>query len=459
MVEILIVDDEQTIREILADVLQQRGFQVFTQGNPQQGFEFFLRHPVDMVVTDLCMPGMSGIDLLRQILEIAPLTLVMVMTGFGSIQEAVTAMKLGAVDFIEKPFMLAQVVDKIEQILQKQNLPEPNQERTSFGRLIGNSKAMQNLYHMIEKVAISNASVLILGESGTGKDLVAQEIHAHSLRSELPFVVVNCAALVATLLEDELFGHAKGAFTGAQMVKRGRFELAHTGTLFLDEIAEIPVNLQTKLLRVLQERAIERVGSTDNISIDVRFLAATNRNITELLANGQFREDLYYRLNVITLKIPPLRERKSDISLIAQHYLNQYAQEMQKKMRFAPETLARLQEFSWPGNVRQLQNIIHRGVILADGEILTPRELGEDLEYVPQNSETRRLNYTVASTIIPDPNDLSARNITERLQEVEKKSILQALDSCNWNQTQAARQLGLKRTVLQYKMKKYGIKK
>ncbi len=462
MMEILIVDDEAAIRDILFSVLQSEGYNVHTARNGEEGLALFLRHPMDMVITDLKMPGMSGLDFLAKILEIAPLTLAIVITGYGSIPDAVTAIKLGAIDFIEKPFALENIPKKIQEVFDRQNLPDTNSTRDRFGCLIGNSKAMQNLYSMIEKVALSDASILILGESGTGKDLVAQEIHEHSRRSKEPFVVVNCAALVPSLLEDELFGHVKGAFTGAQLSKRGRFELANNGTIFLDEIGEVPINLQSKLLRVLQEKAIERVGSTEKLSVNVRFLAATNRDLQTLLGDGQFREDLYYRLNVVSLKIPPLRERKSDISLIAQYYLDYYSQELNKKIKFSPETLVRLQNFSWPGNVRQLQNVIHRGAILVEGDTFTPSQLGPDL-YDTGKKKLIEANLNMQNVSLlesPKPQSSpSGENMVEYLEDIEKNSILQALEACHWNQTKTALKLGLKRTALQYKMKKYDLKR
>ena len=443
MINILVVDDKKSMRDMLAMMLREKGYRPLTKASAEDALEVLAELPIDIIITDLKMPGMGGLELLEEVRKRAPHTSVLLITAYGSIQDAVAAIKLGAVDFIEKPFPLEVMEEKIAQIIKKRHLKNTHSYRVKMGDIVGHGSATQNLYQLIEKVAPSDSSILIIGESGTGKELVAKEIHKYSLRKDQAFVAINCGALVETLLEDELFGHEKGAFTGAQRLKKGRFELADAGTLFLDEIAEMPVNLQVKLLRVLQENCLERVGGTSRVDIDVRIIAATNKDLNQLMQHGQFREDLYYRLNVITIEVPPLRDRKEDIALISEHFLARCNEKLAKEVRFDQDALAYLQAFSWPGNVRQLQNVIERGVVLAEGEWFTTRELPPEI--------CKQLNLS------QEPQQ--ATNIVQQLECIEKEAIRHVLEKHDWNQTRAALELGIGRTALQYKMKKYEIGK
>jgi two-component system NtrC family response regulator len=441
MSTILIVDDKKDMCETLESHLKDAGYQVLTTTQPKEVAALLDKTEVDVLVTDLQMPGMTGLELLEQVKVKNPRLNVLVMTAYGTVEDAVTAMKNGAFDFLLKPFSMLELELKIGNVIQLRSLQDQNQvlkdELSQYrGNMVGDSPAMKKVYDIIRKVASVRTTVLITGESGTGKELVAQALHQSSPWSTAPFIRVNCAALAPTLLESELFGHEKGAFTGADKRKLGRFEMAQGGTLFLDEISEIPLDLQVKLLRVLQERELERVGGIQTIKVDTRVITASNRDLKAQVDKGAFREDLYYRLNVVTVHLPPLRERWEDIPLLAVHFINRFSKELGKPVRpLNPALLAALQSHSWPGNVRELQNTLERAVVLSEGdEIYTIPE-------IPSQASSG------ASTT---PGSLS-----DILDQTEKKLIMVALQECDGVQNRAAKKLGVSRSALQYKIAKH----
>lgn len=380
---LLIVDDEPNIRRVLTAVFEKAGYRVLTAENGRKALDVVSSEPdVNVMICDLIMPDLNGVEVLKSAKEINPQLSVVMITAHGTIKTAVDAMKLGAFDYITKPFDMDEIKLVVKNAAERSELLEENihlkqelKSRYSFEGIIGSSSKMQEVFKIVERVANSNATVLIRGESGTGKELIARAIHYNSPRAAKPFIAVSCAALPETLLESELFGYEKGAFTGAVGQKAGRFELAHQGTLFLDEVPEISPPVQVKLLRVLQEREFERVGGTKTIKVDVRLIAATNRDLEQLVAEGHFRPDLYYRLQVIQVFLPPLRERTEDIPLLVQHFIEKYNKENGKLVKgVTDETMDLLMKYRWPGNVRELENVIERGVVLADAneDLITP---------------------------------------------------------------------------------------
>ena len=380
---ILIVDDEANIRRVLDAVFSKDGYRVLTAENGKKALDVIATEPnLDVLLCDLIMPDLNGIEVLKSAREINPFLSVVMITAHGTIKTAVDAMRFGAFDYITKPFDMDEIKLIVKNALERKKLLSENTElkrelksRYKFDEIVGSSGKMQDVYKIIERVANSNATVLIRGESGTGKELVARAIHYNSPRSAKPFIAVSCAALPETLLESELFGHEKGAFTGAVGQKAGRFELANLGTLFLDEIAEVSLSMQVKLLRVLQERKFERIGGTKTLNMDVRMIAATNRNIEDAVALGEFREDLYYRLQVIQVFLPSLRERKEDIPPLIEHFVEKFNKQNGREIKYAsPECMDMLMKYDWPGNIRELENAIERGVVLADpnSEYITP---------------------------------------------------------------------------------------
>jgi two-component system NtrC family response regulator len=399
MESILIVDDEKNYLLILEDLLSEEGYHVATADTAEKGLEIVAEYDLDVVITDMKMPGMDGMAFLHRIHIQHPDLPIIMMTAFGSVEKAVEAMKKGAFDYILKPFKneelkltIRKAIDHHQLVRRNRYLSQELQERYQFGNIIGKSAPMQRIYQLIEKVAPSRATILITGESGTGKELIARAIHFNSSRRELPFITVNCGALPETLLESELFGHEKGAFTGAVNLRKGRFELAHEGTLFLDEISEMSPPLQVKLLRVLQEMEFERVGGSQTLKVDVRVVAASNRNLKEEVARGRFRSDLYYRLNVVHVQLPPLRERTDDIPLLVSHFLAKYTQEGSPVLTaFEPEAMRTLLDYSWPGNVRELENVIERAVILSTGERIMVKDLPQEIREPAQSM--RRQEY------------------------------------------------------------------
>ncbi|MCF8090849.1 MAG: sigma-54 dependent transcriptional regulator [Desulfotignum sp.] len=456
MESILIVDDEKHYRLILSEVLQEEGYTSFTAASGMEALDLLKSQIIDLVLTDVKMPGMTGIDLLEKIKEITPDLPVIIMTAFGSVEKAVEAMHKGAYTFILKPFENEALIAHISKSISMYRIVQENarlrdaiQTRYQFDNIIGKSKPMQKLYDIIRKVAPTNAAVLIEGESGTGKELVAKSIHYNSQRKDNSLVAVNCAAFAESLLESELFGHEKGAFTGAAALKKGRFELADKGTLFLDEIGELPMPLQVKLLRVLQEKTIDRVGGTTPIPVDFRLIAATNKTLEEEVAKKRFREDLYYRLNVVKAVIPPLRERPEDIPLLMNHFIKKFTQESESTSRIkgiSKDAAQILCDHPWSGNVRELENVIERSVILAPEDIITSADLPP------------HIRQTSGSTLdlegIPE-----GVGLAETLTAVEKRMIIRAMNLSGNVQTKAAQILGIGKSGLNQKLKKYNLDK
>ena len=454
METILIVDDEKNYPPIIAAVLEGEGYDTLTANSGHQAMEILRNSDVDLILADLKMPIMNGIELLEEIKIIDPDLPVIMMTAHGTVEKAVEAMQKGAYNFIQKPFENEQLVIFVKKAVAMFNLIKENRNLLStfrrqyrFGNIIGKSKPMQTVFELIRKVAPSGASVLIEGESGTGKELVAKSIHFNSPRNEKPFIAVNCAALAETLLESELFGHEKGAFTGAASTRKGRFEVADDGTLFLDEIGELSQNLQVKLLRVLQEKAFERVGGIKPIHVDIRLITATNKRLKEEVAAGRFRDDLYYRLNVVRINLPSLKDRTDDIPLLTNHFIKKFADERQASNPVAgidQAVIRMFYEYTWPGNVRELENVIERAMILCPGETIQLSDLPRDF----QENVSRPLNLE---------NIAENAHLNETLAMVEKMMIKRALKLSNNIQARAAALLGIGKSGLNQKIKKYGL--
>jgi len=454
METILIVDDEKNYPPIIAAVLEGEGYDTLTANSGHQAMEILRNSDVDLILADLKMPIMNGIELLEEIKIIDPDLPVIMMTAHGTVEKAVEAMQKGAYNFIQKPFENEQLVIFVKKAVAMFNLIKENRNLLStfrrqyrFGNIIGKSQPMQTVFELIRKVAPSGASVLIEGESGTGKELVAKSIHFNSPRNEKPFIAVNCAALAETLLESELFGHEKGAFTGAASTRKGRFEVADDGTLFLDEIGELSQNLQVKLLRVLQEKAFERVGGIKPIHVDIRLITATNKRLKEEVAAGRFRDDLYYRLNVVRINLPSLKDRTDDIPLLTNHFIKKFADERQASNPVAgidQAVIRMFYEYTWPGNVRELENVIERAMILCPGETIQLSDLPRDF----QENVSRPLNLE---------NIAENAHLNETLAMVEKMMIKRALKLSNNIQARAAALLGIGKSGLNQKIKKYGL--
>jgi DNA-binding NtrC family response regulator len=444
---ILVVDDEEQMRDLLAKVLERNDYEVSVVSDGAAALASLEREPVDLVLTDVRMPGIDGMEALRAIKELNPEIVVIIMTAFGSIDQAVQAVKDGAYDYINKPFKIDELLLTIQKALEDRRLRQEvttlRQEvhtRYQFDRLIGKSRPMQEIFTLIEQVAASRSTVMISGKSGTGKELVAKAVHYNSPRAAKAFVAVNCAAIPAELLESELFGHEKGAFTGAIATKVGKFELATGGTLFLDEVGSMRLDLQAKILRALQEREVERVGGTRTIKIDVRVLAATNRDLKKAVEEGTFREDLYYRLNVVPITLPDLKDRQEDIPLLANHFVKKFAQESNPTIReISKEAMAVLLAYAWPGNVRELENAIERAVTLGRG----PAVLTTDLP--PQ----------LVGGVSP-LEKIMAREAT--LEDLERDYIAMILRRTKGHQIRAASILGIDRRTLYRKIRRYGLK-
>ncbi|OQY04481.1 MAG: DNA-binding response regulator [Desulfobacteraceae bacterium 4572_123] len=450
---ILIVDDEKNYPLILSAVLEEENFEALTANSGREALEILSISDVDLVVTDMKMPGMDGIELLEHIKAKDPELPVIMMTAHGTVDKAVEAMQKGAYSYILKPFendrlilYVKKAIDMYEVVKDNRRLRDDIESRYSFGNLIGKSKCMQDVFTTIKKVAPSTATVLIEGESGTGKELVAKSIHFNSPRRSRPFIAVNCCALTESLLESELFGHEKGSFTGAVAMKKGRFEMADGGTLFLDEIGELSQNLQVKLLRVLQEKTIERVGGVKPITINIRVLAATNKNLKQEVQKGHFREDLFFRLNVVNLVLPPLRQRQEDLHILTKHFIDKYTDEHDAGIpaKTVDKEVERLfHNYRWPGNVRELENVIERALIMCSGNILTISDLPGDLK--------DSIQYEIREEI---PGNAK---LHETLVMIEKKMILRSLKMTNNVQTHAAALLGIGKSGLNQKIKKYNL--
>lgn len=447
---ILLVDDEDVQRTLLAEQLRKQRHTVDEASRVDEALQKYQNRTYDVVLTDYRMPDGTGLDLLRALKNVHPDPVVIVITAYGSIEGAVQAMREGAHDYLTKPINLEEVsvvLQRIESLLtlksENQLLREQLTRQYSFTGIISQSKAMEHVLNIAARVAMSSATVLLRGESGTGKELIARAIHYASDRKEKPFVTVNCAALNENLLESELFGHEKGAFTGAEKMRRGRFELAHGGTLFLDEIGDVPLSTQVKLLRVLQEKQFERVGGNETLTVDVRILAATNRDLEAAIKEGSFREDLYYRLNVVTIEIPPLRQRREDIPPLLEHTLARFSQEYKKhNIEFSKEAWELLLRYDYPGNVRELENIVQRAVVMCRGNTITTDDLPQVLKgYQPEPSRSAH-----------------RQTLPERVEQLEKDLIFEALRLFSNNQTKAAEYLGISERNLRYRLKKWGVK-
>jgi two-component system NtrC family response regulator len=445
--KILIIDDDTSLRRVLEYNLQEEGYDVVTAGDGEAGLRLFSEQQPALVITDLKMPGMSGFQVLQQVKEQSPQTLVLVITAFGAVETAVEAMKLGAFDYITKPFNRDALKLTIRKALAMQGLAVENLrlkeelvERHDFNNLVGMSQAMEQVFAVVRKVADTEATVLITGESGTGKELVARAIHSYSSRRSAPFVAVNCAAIPRDLLESELFGHVKGAFTGAIRDKAGKFQQADRGTLLLDEVGELPVDLQAKLLRAIQEKAVDPVGGERSLKLDVRVLAATNADLEQAIVDGGFRDDLYYRLAVIPIHLPPLRARQEDIPLLIRHFCTKHGA---TQVAFSPQALAVLSAYVWSGNVRELENTIERLLIMRSGDTIQASDLPAKLR------ETKAPSRKGGVVNLP-PDGYS-------LEQLERDVVVAALDRTGWNQTAAARFLRIPRHTLLYRMEKYHI--
>lgn len=442
--KILVVDDEPLVRNFLKEVLEAEDYEVLTTEDGLSALKEVERGGIDLVITDVRMPKLNGIDLLKEVKKRSPSTLVVVITAYGTIENAVEAMKNGACDYITKPLSPEQIKLAIQKASQHKNLLNENRylrsevsQRYNFEQLIGRSPQMRRVYEMIDRVAPTNATVLIQGESGTGKELVARAIHYRSPRKDKPFVKVNCAALPEDLLESELFGHERGAFTGAVSKREGRFELADRGTLLLDEISETSPAFQAKLLRVLQEQEFERVGGSKTIKVDVRVIATTNKDLKQAIREGKFREDLYYRLNVLPIYLPPLRERKEDIPLLVQHFLEKYSRQNGLRIKsLSKKCLDMMMQYEWPGNVRELENVIERAVVMSEGETIFP-------ENISLSSPVQKMGLSFPEEIT--------------LEEMEKRLILHTLQRTGGNRTEAAKILGISVRTVRNKLKKYGM--
>ena len=452
-------DDERSLRELLAIVLRREGYEVLLAENGRMALSALARGPVDLLISDIKMPDMSGVDVLRSAKTSDPALSAIMMTAFASTETAVEAMRLGACDYLVKPFDVDELKLKVREKLESRQLRQENlllkralNEPHAFAGIIGRSSAMQSVFDLVESVARTTSTVLVTGESGTGKELVARALHQQSLRRDRPFVALNCGALTETLLESELFGHMKGSFTGADTTKKGLIEGAEGGTIFLDEIGETTPMMQVKLLRVLQERRFRRVGGLEEIEADIRVIAATNQDLARMVAEGRFREDLYYRINVIPIQLPPLRDRREDIPLIAEHFLGKYRQSMGKAIEtIAGEAMSLLTAYHWPGNIRELENVIERAVALER----TPAILAESLP-VQLRSGVRPLGSAPAGDVEALPS--AGFDLEQHVQNVERRYLAQALERAGGVQVRAAELLGMSFRSFRYYAKKYNLK-
>lgn len=453
---ILLIDDEESQLESLKSFLERRGFKVFTANNGLEGLRIVSNNIIDLVLTDFRMPEISGLSVIEKVKEINPNIDAVVMTAYSSVTDAVNIMKAGAYDYLVKPIDLNQLLTLIERIQEKQFLISENKmlkeklyERRSISSIISSSKEMEEVLSAVYRVADSKATVLIRGESGTGKELIANAIHYSGIRKDKPMITVNIAALSENLLESELFGHEKGAYTGAINSRIGKFEAANTGTIFIDEVGEIPIQIQVKLLRVIQFGEVERVGSDKKIKTDVRIIAATHRNLEEMVSKGEFREDLYYRLNVITLSIPPLRKRRGDVELLIDFFLKKYNEIYQKsELKISKEALDKLRKYDYPGNVRELENIIERAVVLSRQDLIVLKNLPPSVLQMSQNNSP--------DLIDGDINDLSYE---DTMKTFETDLILKALNQANANQSAAARLLKISERHFRSRMERLGLKR
>jgi len=443
---ILVVDDEPAQRELVGGFLRKQGFDVVEAAGGGEAVARFKREPFDLVLTDQRMPDLSGLDVLEAVRSASPETAVVIMTAYGTIETAVSAIKAGAADYLTKPLNLDELLHRVHRVRERHHLVRENRElrealteRHRVEGIVGDSGQMQEVLSLVRRVAASDATVLIRGESGTGKELIARALHYASPRAAGPLVKVNCAALAESLLEAELFGHEKGAFTGAVASRKGRFELADGGSIFLDEIGDLPPHLQVKLLRVLQEREFERVGSSRSVKVDVRLLAATHRNLEALVRDGRFRDDLYYRINVVTIMLPPLRERREDLPPLIEHFLRTFAEKNGKTVRgVTREAREALLRYDYPGNIRELENLMERAVVLTRDDVIGMEDLPLTLE-------------------APPPESGEGAGLIAAVEGLERRMIREALAKAEGTQTRAAELLGISERVLRYKLRKYGL--
>jgi len=453
--KILVADDEQSMREFLDIMLKKEGYKVSLASNGEEVVKMIDNDLFDLVLLDIRMPKLDGISALKKIKAIAPETIVIMITAYASADTAIKAMKEGAYDYITKPFKVEEIKLIINNALEKKNLQKENillkqvvRDRYHFGNIIGQSLKMVALYDLLEKVSPTKTNILVTGESGTGKELVAKAIHYNSPRKEKPFVTLNCGAIPESLIESELFGHMKGAFTDAIATKKGLFEVADEGTIFLDEISELPLLMQVKLLRVLQDKEFKRVGGTEDIRVDVRIISATNKDLEEAVKEKRFREDLFYRLNVIQVKLPPLRDRKEDIPILANHFLKKYSEELNKNiLKISPEALQILLNYEYPGNVRELQNIIERAVALESNQELTVHNLSSYL------SEQPLLKKGPIDIEIPS----EGIDLEKIVEDLERTLLLKALDKTKGIKKKAAELLHINFRSMRYRLEKYGL--
>jgi two-component system response regulator PilR (NtrC family) len=453
---ILVVDDERSMRELLAIVLRREGYEVLLAENGRAAIDLLEREPVDLLISDIKMPDLSGVDVLRAAKQIDQDILGIMITAFASTESAVEAMRLGACDYLSKPFDIDLLKMKVREKIENRQLRQENVllKRSlglahQFSNIIGRSEAMLAVFKMIETVARTNSTILLTGESGTGKGLVAQAIHFHSLRRDKPMVSLNCGAMPENLLESELFGHMRGAYTGADSNKKGLLEVAEKGTVFLDEIGEMSAVMQVKLLRVLQERRFRRVGGLEELTADIRVIAATNQDLTRLIAEGRFREDLFYRINVIPISLPPLRERREDIGMVAEHFLAKYAEQMDKQITgISHQAMELLTQHDWPGNIRELENVIERAVALEASPTILPDSLPASVR-----GDAPKVAQASVDGLPESGFDLEAH-----VKDIERGYIAEALKRAGGNLTKAGKLLGLEFRQVRYLVKKYNLK-
>jgi two-component system response regulator PilR (NtrC family) len=453
---ILVVDDEESIREFLEIMLKKEGFEVSLAEDGAQAKDMILKKSYDMVISDLQMPNMNGIELLKFVKDSAPDTVFMMITAFGTTETAVEAMKMGAYDYITKPFKIDEVRMNINNALKSRNLEVENRslkkelvKEYSFQNIIGNSPAMHQIFDLIKRVSQAPTNILVTGESGTGKEVVAKAIHFNGPLKDKPFVTINCGAIPENLMESEMFGHKKGSFTGAVTDKAGLFEVADGGSLFLDEVGELPVTIQVKLLRAIQERVIRRVGATEDMKVDVRIIAATNRNLEEMVQKGTFRQDLFYRLNVINIRTPPLRERKEDIPILAQHFLKKYNEKLSKNIGgISVDAMEILKKYDYPGNVRELENMIERTVALEGGNTILP----ESLPPMVNTSSGRKMASSHEIEVTNEGVDLD-----KVMGQIEKELLIKAIHTAGGVKKKAAKLLNITFRSMRYRVEKYNL--
>lgn len=457
---ILVVDDEEIVRTSISDCLTKDGYDIVAVEDGHKAIEQIKGGDWDLALVDLRMPGIDGFKVLKKISEISPNVPVIIITAYATVESAVTAMKEGAADYLMKPFTADELRIRVEKVLEKRRLATENiylrqelADKYKFSNILGKSKAMREIFRLIEKVAPTDSTILIQGPSGTGKELIARAIHHNSLRKDKKFIAVDCGALPETLLESELFGHVKGSFTGAIVTKRGLLEVANRGTFFLDEVGDLSMGIQSKLLRTLQEKEFRQVGGIKNIKVDVRLIAATNKDLEKMIEQGKFREDLFYRLNVVPIQLPLLKDRKEDVPLLVHHFLEIYNAKANKKIKgISPEAMNLLMEYDWPGNVRELENIVERLIIMSDNKIIEADQLSLHIQ-------GKRVCFNITT---PQTNEelkkIKKQIRTAAVENIEKAFLTNALERNDWNISKTAREVGMKRQNFQSLMRKYNIK-